>query len=346
MNPPPPHLFAPRRAWQWLTPVLVVVLLGAVVLGVAVGAVPVPLAQVAGALLGQPVPEPFGLIIWELRLPRVALIALAGAALAASGAAYQGLFRNPLADPYLVGVASGAGLGATVMLALGLGATLGLLAVPLGAFVGGVGVVLLVLALARQGVRPSVSTILLAGVAIGALTNALTTLWMLRSPDGLRRAFGWLLGGYAGGGWWPVWAVLPYVVVGLAVVLWQARALNLLQLEEEQAAQLGLNVAWATYSLIAAATLMTAAAVSFAGLIGFVGLVVPHALRTLGGPDYRWLVPLSALGGAGFLVLADVVARTVLAPQELPLGLITALIGAPVFVLLLLRLNRRTAWWS
>lgn len=321
-------------------------LLGAVVLGVVVGAVPVPLAHVVGALLGQPVPEPFGLIIWELRLPRVALIALAGAALAASGAAYQGLFRNPLADPYLVGVASGAGLGATLMLALGLGATLGLLAVPLGAFVGGVGVVLLVLALARQGVRPSVSTILLAGVAIGALANALTTLWMLRSPDGLRRAFSWLLGGYAGGGWWPVWAILPYVVVGLAVVLWQARALNLLQLEEEQAAQLGLNVARTTYSLIIAATLMTAAAVSFAGLIGFVGLIVPHALRTLGGPDYRWLVPLSALGGAGFLVLADVAARTVLAPQELPLGLITALIGAPVFVLLLLRLNRRTAWWS
>lgn len=341
LPPPPPHLFAPRRAWRWLTLALTVGLFGAVTLGVAVGAVAVPPNHVLAALFGQPVPEPFSLIIWELRLPRVALVALAGAALAASGAAYQGLFRNPLADPYLVGVASGAGLGATFILALGLGATLGLLAVPLGAFTGGVLTVALVLGLAQRSARPSVATILLAGVAIGALANALTTLWMLRSPDGLRRAFGWLLGGYVGGGWWPVWAVLPYVAVGLAALMWYARALNLLQLDEEQAAQLGLNVKRATYSLITAATLMTAAAVSFAGLIGFVGLIVPHALRVLGGPDYRWLVPLSALGGAGFLVLADVAARTVLAPQELPLGLITALIGAPVFVALLLRLNRR-----
>jgi iron complex transport system permease protein len=181
---------------------------------------------------------------------------------------------------------------------------------------------------------------LLAGVAIGAFASAFTTFLMLRTPEGLRRAFNWLLGGYMGGGWGPVGIILPYVLVGLVVLQLHARALNVLQLDEEQARQLGIHVERVKLILVVAATLMTAAVVAFGGLIGFVGLVVPHALRMLGGPDYRRLIPLSALGGAAFLILADLAARTVLAPQELPVGVITAMAGAPFFIFLLRRLKR------
>jgi len=286
-------------------------------------------------------PEMFTTILFDIRLPRVALMGLTGAALSAAGATYQGLFRNPLADPYLVGVASGAGLGATIIISMGLPVTgLGLMAVPVGAFLGGVLTVGLVVMMAQVGRTTPVTTLLLAGVAVGSFATAITTFWMLRSPDGMRRAFSWLLGGYAGGGWQPVWIVLPYLAVGLIVLQLNTRALNVLQLDEEQARQLGLNVNRLKLILVGAATLMTAAAVSFGGLIGFVGLVVPHALRMLGGPDYRRLIPLSALGGAAFLILADLIARTVFAPQELPVGVITALTGAPFFIFLLRRLKR------
>jgi iron complex transport system permease protein len=185
-----------------------------------------------------------------------------------------------------------------------------------------------------------VSTMLLAGVAIGAFASAFTTVIMLRAEDGLRRAFGWLLGGYSGGGWQPFYITLPYLIIGLAVLMLNARALNVLQLDEEQARQLGINVERLKFILVIAATLMTAAAVAFGGLVGFVGLVVPHILRMLGGHDYRRLIPLSALGGAAFLIAADIVARTIIAPAELPVGVITALAGAPFFVFLLRQLKR------
>jgi iron complex transport system permease protein len=163
---------------------------------------------------------------------------------------------------------------------------------------------------------------------------------MLRSPDGLRRAFNWLLGGYTGSGWEPFWIIVPYLALGLIVLQLNARALNVLQLDEEQARQLGINVERLKLTLVTAATLMTSAAVAFGGLVGFVGLVVPHVLRMFSGPDYRRLIPLSALGGATFLILADLVARTVIAPTELPVGVVTALTGAPFFVFLLRRIKR------
>jgi iron complex transport system permease protein len=217
---------------------------------------------------------------------------------------------------------------------------LSLMAVPVGAFVGGLLAVTVVILIAQVGRTMPVTTLLLAGVAVGAFATAINTFWMLRSPEGLSRAFSWMLGGYAGGGWTPVWIVTPYLIVGLGVLQFNARALNVLQLDEEQARQLGLNVEQLKLTLVGAATLMTAAAVAFGGLIGFVGLVVPHSLRLLGGPDYRRLIPLSALGGAAFLILADLLARTVFAPQELPVGVITALVGAPFFIFLLRRLKR------
>jgi len=321
----------------------------AIILGVAVGAIAIPpiavIELVISRLFALPrpaiYPDTFDTILFQIRLPRVALTALIGAALAASGSTYQGLFRNPLADPYLVGVASGAGLGATLAMAFNLHTTpLGLNAVPVAAFVGAVGTVSLVVLSAQVGRTTPVSTMLLAGVAIGAFATALTTFLMLRSPDGLRRAFNWMLGGYNGGGWAPFFVVLPYLVVGLIVLQLNARALNVLQLDEEQARQLGLHVERLKITLVTASTLITAAAVAFGGLVGFVGLVVPHMLRLLGAHDYRHLIPLSALGGAAFLIFADLLARTLLAPTELPVGVVTALIGAPFFVILLRRLKR------
>ena len=326
-----------------------VALVLAVLVAVAVGAVAIPLPAVVGLLLARlpflsptvAYPETFKTILFEIRLPRVALTAVMGASLAAAGATYQGLFRNPLADPYLVGVASGAGLGATIVLTLNLPSTiLGLSAVPLAAFAGAILTVALVVLSAQVGRTTPITTMLLAGVALGAFASAFTTFLMLRSPDGMHRAFNWLLGGYSGGGWLPFWLVLPYLVVGLVVLQINARALNVLQLDEEQARQLGINVERLKLALVVAATLMTAAAVAFGGLVGFVGLVVPHVLRLLGGPDHRWLIPLSAVGGAAFLILADLIARTAIAPTELPVGIVTALIGAPFFVFLLRRLKR------
>jgi iron complex transport system permease protein len=329
--------------------ICVAALLLSILLAVAIGAVPIPLRTLIDLLfsrlmsLSHPIstPHAFETILFEIRLPRVVLTALTGAALASAGAAYQGLFRNPLADPYLVGVASGAGLGATLALFLKLPTTfLGLSAIPLSAFLGALVTVALVTFTAQVGRTTPLSTMLLAGVAIGAFASAFATFLMLLDPDGLRRAFNWMLGGYTAGGWQPVGLVLPYLVVGLIVLQIHARALNVLQLDEEQARQLGLNVERVKLTLVAAATLMTAAAVAFGGLIGFVGLIVPHTLRLLGGPDYRRLIPLSALGGAAFLILADLIARTALAPTELPVGIITALAGAPFFILLLRRVKR------
>ncbi|MEM7232457.1 MAG: iron ABC transporter permease [Planctomycetota bacterium] len=281
-------------------------------------------------------------ILFDLRLPRVLSMALTGASLALAGAAYQGLFRNPLADPYVIGVASGAGLGATAVLSF-LPAEGNLFWVPAGAFVGGVVSVCLVLAIARQGgALPSLSLVL-SGVAVGALTSSLTTFWMLESPDGMRRAFSWILGGYTAGGWAPVVAVLPPLAISALVLQASSHSLNVFQLGEDAAGGLGVRVRALRFLVVGAATLATAAAVSFGGLIGFVGLIVPHAARLLVGVDYRWILPLSLVAGASLLVSADLAARTVLAPREIPVAIVTSLLGAPFFLYLLKRRNRRDA---
>ena len=322
--------------------------MAAIVLAVSIGSVHIPASVVAELLLDRlPLIEVTGItprtasvILFDIRMPRVALMALTGASLAAAGAAYQGLFRNPLADPYLVGVASGAGLGATLVLT---GRTntdaIALNTVPAAAFLGGVVTVVIVIMAARVGKTTPATTMLLAGVAVGAFATAVTTFLMLRRPDGLQRAFNWMLGGYSTGGWRPVQIMLPYLLLGAITLQICARALNVFQLGEEQAQQLGVNVEVMKMLLVAAATLMTAAAVAFGGLIGFVGLIVPHALRMLCGPDHRRLLPYSMLGGAAFLVLCDLVARTLLAPQEIPVGVITALTGTPFFIFLLRKLK-------
>jgi iron complex transport system permease protein len=324
-------------------------LIAALLLSVAIGAVDIPLAalmRILASRLGAPVsvnwPQSSEVILFSLRLPHTALIALAGAALAGSGAAYQGLFRNPLADPYLIGVASGAGLGAVGAMALPRPAgLLGLYIVPAAAFVGALLTVGIVYLLAYTGNAPPNTTLILAGVAVGAFANALTSFLMLRSQGELRRALAWLLGGTTTSGWSPVWVTLPYILIGLGILLTCGHALNVLQFGEDQAQQLGLAVQRSRVLVIIAASLTTAAAIAFAGIIGFIGLIVPHLMRLVWGPDYRRLIPLSILGGATALLLADVLARRMLAPQELPVGIITALAGAPFFLWILRRSQAR-----
>ena len=326
-------------------------LIAALLLSAAIGAVPIPPLDVARLLLSRVLPlsanisDTFSTILFDIRLPRTILVALTGAALSGSGAAYQGLFRNPLADPYLLGIASGAGLGAVSAMAIQWpSSALTFFAVPIAAFIGALLTALLVYSLARVGRTTPISTLLLAGVAVGAFMTSLSTFLMLRSQGELRRAINWMLGGFALGGWSPVVAVLPEIIIGLGVLLLVGRPLNVLQFGDDQARQLGLNVDRVKRIVIVAASLTTAAAVAFSGIIGFVGLAVPHLIRLMWGGDYRRLIPLSAVGGAAGLLLADIVARTVLAPQELPLGVITALIGAPFFVWLLRRAKQQVFW--
>jgi iron complex transport system permease protein len=275
-------------------------------------------------------------IIWQMRLPRVLLSALVGAALAVSGVAFQGLFRNPLADPYLLGVASGAGLGATIVMVFATSVPLLMtLGVPLAAFIAGLLSVSCVFFLARQGRTVPLVPLILAGVVIGSVLTAATSFMMLYSRTQGLSILSWLLGSFTFASWGKVFVMLPVLVVVFVVVLGSSRALNLLQLGEEQATQLGLPVETFKLLLIVVATLATSIAVSVSGIIGFVGLIIPHAVRMAMGADYRRMVPMVAVLGAIFLVLADLLARTLIAPSQLPIGIITSLVGGPFFLYLL-----------
>ena len=277
-------------------------------------------------------------IIMDIRLPRILLAGLVGAALAVAGTTYQGLFRNPLADPRLLGVAQGAGLGAVVGFLLPI--SLQAATIPLLAFIGAVIAVGIVYSIARVGKTLPMTTLILAGVALGAFLDAITSYLLIVSGDKLHAIIAWLLGTLSLTGWWQVTMVLPYIIVGIAIIWLYSRALNVMQLDEEQARQLGINVEQVKLILLGAATLITAAAVSFCGIIGFVGLIVPHAVRLIWGPDHRFLLPLATFAGASFLILADTVARTIMAPTEIPVGAITAFVGAPFFLYLLRQKKR------
>lgn len=333
--------------------ILFAVLLAMLILSVAAGPVFIPPGYAARILLdGLPGiglsvdwPEEFAAILYKIRLPHAVLVALTGAALAGSGAAYQGLFRNPLADPYLIGVAAGAGLGAVLAMAFNETTNfLGLYAVPAAAFIGASATLALVYSLARIGTTLPTTTLILAGVAVSSFATSLTSLLMLRSNEEIRRALGWLLGGTIMAGWAPVVAVLPYILIGLTILIASGHAFNVLQFGEDQAEQLGLSAERVKTLLLLAASLTTAAAVAFSGIIGFVGLIVPHLVRMVWGPDYRRLIPLSVLGGASMLLAADLIARLIIAPQVLPVGIVTALAGAPFF-LWVLRRARTQAFW-
>lgn len=331
----------------------ILLLIVALILSVAIGSVDIPIGTVArlfyskipGMEIAPDWPQTFSTIVFEVRLPHALLLALTGAGLAGSGAAYQGLFRNPLADPFLIGVASGAGLGAVLAFSTNWSSDLlGMYTVPFAAFLGATVTVFLVYNLARVGGSLPTTTLILAGVALSSFATALTSFLMLRSADGMRRALGWLMGGSVMAGWRPVFAVFPYLVIGLGALLLSGHALNVLQFGEEQAGQLGLPVERTKVFLILTASLTTAAAVAFSGVIGFVGLIVPHLVRIFWGTDYRRIVPLSILGGGIVLLIADLLARKVMAPQVLPVGIVTALAGAPFFLWVLKRSKSETFW--
>jgi iron complex transport system permease protein len=319
-------------------------LLLALLLSLAVGSVFIPLKEILAALQGHGADLTEN-ILWKIRLPRTVLIALTGMALGGSGAAYQGLFRNPLADPFLIGIAAGAGLGAVVSMTVKWPYSFwGLMAIPLSAFIGALLTVSLVYFLARVGQTAPVTNLILAGVAVSSFATSLMSFIMLRSDGELRRAMSWLMGGAIQPGWTSALAMLPYLVIGLGALSLHGHALNLLQFGDEQAQQLGLNVQRTKQIILVASSLATAAAVSFAGIIGFVGLVVPHIMRLWFGGDYRRLIPLSILGGAAALLVSDVIARVALAPQELPVGIVTALAGAPFFLWILRRAKTQGLW--
>lgn len=283
-------------------------------------------------------PAAWETVIFDIRLPRIVLAALVGGSLALAGAVYQGLFRNPLADPYLLGISAGAGLGATIAIAFGV--TLywsGLSAVSALAFVGGLGATLLVYLLAQISGRLSPVTLLLAGVALGAFLTAITTFLMFYSRDAFQTVHivGWLMGSLALANWSKVGVLGPALAIGGSVMWIHAHRLNILQLDDEQAQQLGVPVERTRIILSVAASLTTSAAVAVSGIIGFVGLIVPHAVRLVWGPDHRFLLPMSAISGAIFMIVADGLARGLLAPTELPVGVVTAFCGAPFFLYLL-----------
>lgn len=325
----------------------------ACLLSVAIGSVFIPpgtlarmlLSHLPGLAIAQDWPATYQAIVYQIRLPHTVLMLLTGAALAGSGATYQGLFRNPLADPYLIGVASGAGLGAVIALSIHWPSTqLGLYLVPASAFAGALLTIAIVYSLARIGRTVPTTTLILAGVAFSAFASSLSSFLMFRSNTELRRAFAWLLGGGTLGGWEPVLAMLPYVLLGLGGMVLSGHALNVLQFGDDQAQQLGLPIERLKLLFVLAASLTTAAAVAFSGIIGFIGLIVPHIIRIAWGTDYRRLVPLSILGGATALLLADLVARTVLTPEVLPVGIVTALVGAPFFLWVLRRAKAQAYW--
>lgn len=358
----PPEADARRTGYRPILLLgLTLFLLAAMVAGVSWGAAPVPGSVVLGVVarhLGVPGvtvtwPAAQEAIVWQLRLPRVVAGALVGAALATSGVLFQGLFRNPMADPYVLGISSGAAFGATLALVAPTGTSWGRYTgyglvgyglVPAAAFVGALGAALLVYGIARRGTRLPVTDLLLAGFAVAAMLGAGTTLLLVMNDRlllRLRTAFAWMAGGVAVSGWSQLGLTAPLIVCGLLLAFLLSRWLDPFLLGEEGAANVGVPVEHAKRLAMAVAALLTAVAVTLSGLVGFVGLLVPHALRLLAGPSHQLLLPAAALGGAAFLVLADLLARTLLAPVELPVGVLTALVGGPVFLLLLKQSRNR-----
>lgn len=288
-------------------------------------------------------------IIWQVRMPVVIGATLVGAALAVAGALFQGMLRNPLADPFLIGTSSGAALGATIAFVLPFATLYGsdFSLTMVFAFLGALGTVFFVYSIARTGGQTPVVTLLLAGVVVNAVLVALQTLILTLFPREqfqLQALFNWLSGGIQISNWFPLGIVAAVVVVGIALSFCLARGLDSLTLGEESASHLGLHVERYKLLVVVIASCLTAAAVSISGLVGFVGLVTPHVMRLLLGPNHRSLLPASALGGAIFLTLADLLARTVVAPAVLPVGVFTALVGAPFFLFLLRRSKREYRW--
>ena len=340
-----------RVSSLWLFAALAILLPVIALFSMTVGTVSISIAEAFGAavaavLPGSEIAGQTQVILFDIRLPRILLAVLVGAVLASTGAVMQGLFRNPLADPSLIGVSGGASVGASLMIVLAGGAVesgmlMGLSLVAGGAFVGGFAATLLVYRLATSGIGTSVTTMLLAGIAIGALAGALNSLLSyFADNDMLRQISLWQMGNLSAASWAKVSIMGLVALILLVRFPRDSRALNALLLGESEARHLGIDVQRVKRRLIVLTALGVGVSVALAGMVGFVGLVIPHVVRLLIGPDHRWLVPCSALAGAILLVVADSLARVVVLPAELPTGILTALLGAPFFIALLLQQRR------
>lgn len=322
---------------------LLLVLVAAAVFGLASGAVAISPARIVNVLAGGPPgasASPEQTIIWNVRLPRVLLAACVGAGLAASGAGYQGLFRNPLADPYVIGASSGAAVGATLAIIGGWSGSLVGLTIPAAALVGSLASVAAVYVIANVGRQVPALSLLLAGVTVSSLLGSVVALLMFLHHEELLAIFGWLMGSLSGKGWAMLYVTAPLILVGIGWLWLQSRGLDALTFGEESATSLGLDMRWLQLGVVVAASMATAASVAAGGVIGFVGLVAPHVARLLFGARHARLIPASALIGAILLLLSDNLARQIAAPQELPVGIITALLGSP-FLLFLLKSRQR-----
>lgn len=337
-----------RRSGRLAIAVAALTLAVVALAGLCLGVYPLGAVQVAGVLahsLGLPVKAPSPLavtVVLDLRLPRVLLAGTVGAALALAGAAMQALFRNPLADPALVGVSGGAAVAAALVLVSGVAAAF---ALPFAAFIGGTATTWLIYLLSRYRGRTLPATLLLAGVAVNAMAGAaLGMLTYMASAPALRGLTFWLLGSFAQAGWQSLALAVPVMIVASLCILREARGLNALLLGEREAAHLGVPVQTLTRRLMVWVALAVGAAVAVTGIIGFVGLVVPHVVRLVTGPDHRRLLPATGFAGGALLIGADTLARTAAAPAELPVGVLTALLGGPFFLWLLLRHRGRELW--
>lgn len=323
-------------------------LIGSILLGLLVSSVSFPIPTIFHVLLENmfgikwldDVPDNEAIIIWNIRFPRVLLALFVGASLALAGAAFQGLLRNPLADPYTIGVSSGAALGAVLVIFFQVTIVgLGVFTLPVFAIIGGFISLLIVFGLVRLSSRSlAIETIILAGIIVSAFVGAITSLIIaLGDRDSMTQIIYWLYGSVGMRGWSHVQLIVPFMLIGSVMLLMHYRELNAFALGEDAAAHIGVDVQKGKVYILIGASLLTGSAVAVSGSIGFVGLVIPHLVRLLTGPNHRHVLPLSLLCGGSFLILADLLARTIIAPKELPIGVITALIGAPLFAFLLVR---------
>ncbi|MFF3033747.1 FecCD family ABC transporter permease [Streptomyces rubiginosohelvolus] len=351
-TPPSPGVKSSRSTAYLLTVGLSLALLAGCLLSAAIGAYNIPLGDVLSSvqhrigLGGQALDRVGESVLWNVRLPRVALAVLVGASLGCAGALMQGVFGNPLAEPGVIGISAGAAVGAVASIALGL-TFFGNWTITVFAFIAGLATVLLVYALSRSGGRTEVVTLILTGIAVNAFAGALIGLFIFFADNAqITQITFWQLGSLSQATWPKVLAVLPCALAGLLIAPFYSRKLDLLALGERPARHLGVDVERLRIVLVLVVALLTAAAVAVAGIISFVGLLVPHLLRMANGPGHRFLVPGSALGGALVLVAGDLAARTVAAPAELPLGVLTALFGSPFFFWLLRRTRRKQGGWA
>ncbi|MBN1358485.1 iron chelate uptake ABC transporter family permease subunit [Candidatus Bathyarchaeota archaeon] len=343
--------FQRTSRWKFILILLVLALIITVIISLGVGSTPVPLSDIV-TVIGKNIPFLGGhidssavtpqneAIILEVRLPRIMAGVLIGAALAAAGVLYQGVFKNPMADSYVLGVSAGAAVGASVAILSGIGFVfLELRLVQIAAFLGAIFAMFLVYNLSRVGSRVPVTTLLLCGIAVNFFLFAVVGILEIVAGNQLPDIVFWLMGGYSNVYWKDIFAVLPFIIIGIILAYFYARDLNLLAMGEETAHHLGLNVERTKQILLVLASLITAAAVSICGLIGFVGLMIPHLTRLVIGPDHRILFPTSTIIGAIFLVICDDLARVVATPfastLEIPVGIVTMLFGAPFFIFLL-----------